>query len=86
MKPLNDYVIIRQTEDHIKRSESGLELSLVHRDDIRYLEAEIISKSPLLEGLEDGDKILYDKSAGHKIEIENNEYKVIRLRDIVMIL
>ncbi len=86
MKPLNDYVIIRQTEDNVKRTESGLELALMHREDVRYLEAEIIAKSALIDSLKDGDKILYDKAAGHKIEVDNNEYKVIRLRDIVLVL
>ncbi len=86
MKPLNDYVIIRQTEDNVKKQDSGLELALMHREDVRYLEAEIIAVSDLIDGLACCDKILYDKSAGHKIEIGSDEYKVIRLRDIVMVL
>ena len=36
--------------------------------------------------LSEGDRIFYDRHAGHKIEHDNEEYQVIKLQDIVVVL
>ena len=39
----------------------------------------------LVEGVKEGDVIFYDKHAGHGIGYNDELYKVIRMRDIVLV-
>ena len=86
VKTLNDFIIIEETEQATRLTESGLELTIDQLGDIRYIEGKIISENASIEVLKKGDKILFDKVAGHQIDLEGGQYKVIRLRDIVLIL
>ena len=39
-----------------------------------------------VEGLKEGDKIFFDRHAGHKIEIHKKTYHVIKAQDVVVVL
>ena len=54
------------------------------REDIRYREAEIISIGMPILGLEPGAQILYDMVAGHMLEGVDNNYRLIKIDDIVV--
>jgi co-chaperonin GroES (HSP10) len=56
------------------------------RDDIRYVEATIVSLGDEVVGIKETDTIFYDRHAGHKIEIDKEVYYVIKLQDIVIVL
>ena len=56
------------------------------REDIRYIEAVIISVGDEVKGLIKNDNIFYDRHAGHKIEIDKKSYRVIKAQDIVVVL
>ena len=86
IKTLNDYLVIEEVEQATRRTESGLELTIDQLGDIRYLEGEIVAENASIDVIKKGDRILYDKVAGHYIDLEGTTYKVIRLRDIVIIL
>ena len=49
------------------------------------LKAKIISTGNLVEGLQDGEIVYYDKHAGHIIEHKETIYHVIRSGDVVII-
>ena len=51
----------------------------------RYKKANIISVGNLVEGVKKGDSIFYDKHAGHDIGYNDKLYRVIRMRDIVLV-
>ena len=38
------------------------------------------------KGIKKGDKIFFDRHAGHKIEIDKKTYHVIKAQDIVVVL
>ena len=56
------------------------------REDIRYRRAKVIEPGTEVEVLKTGDEIYYDKSAGFNIEINKENYKVIKEFDVVIIL
>ena len=61
-------------------------LAELHKDDIRYIKASVVDVGEEIKGLKKKDLIFYDKHAGHKIEIENEIYHVIKVQDVVVVL
>jgi|TARA_R110000764_G_scaffold167688_1_gene254849 co-chaperonin GroES (HSP10) len=86
MKAVGRNLIIQKIEQGTTRTEGGLLLSKNDKEDIRYVEADIISIGEGVEGLKENDKIFYDRHAGHQIEIENKIYHVIKVQDVVVVL
>ena len=86
MKAVGRNLIIQKIEQGTTRTEGGLLLSKNDKEDIRYVEAGIISIGEGVEGLKENDKIFYDRHAGHQIEIENKIYHVIKVQDVVVVL
>jgi len=86
MKAVGRNLIIQKIEQGTTRTEGGLLLSKNVKEDIRYIEADIISIGEGVEGLKENDKIFYDRHAGHQIEIENKIYHVIKVQDVVVVL
>ena len=84
MQAINDYVIVDKIKEEPKKV-SGLILTDETDIDNRYKKASIISVGNLVEGVKNGDVIFYDKHAGHDIGYNDELYRVIRMRDIVLV-
>ena len=84
MQAINDYVIVDKIKEEPKKV-SGLILTDKTDEDNRYKKAMIISVGNLVEGVKKGDTIFYDKHAGHDIGYNDELYRVIRMRDIVLV-
>ena len=87
MKAINDYVIVDIVKEEPKKV-SGLILTdeTDETDESnRYKKANIISVGNLVEGIKNGDVVFYDKHAGHDIGYDDELYRVIRMRDIVLV-
>ena len=84
MQAINDYVIVDKIKEEPKKV-SGLILTDKTDEDNRYKKANIISVGNLVEGVKNGDVIFYDKHAGHDIAHNDKLYRVIRMRDIVLV-
>ena len=83
MKAHNHYVVIDKIKETKKAS--GLILTESVSDDIRYLKGNVISVGNLVEIIQEGDVVYYDKHAGHGIEYNNKFYFVIKASDIVLV-
>ncbi len=86
MKALGRNLIIEKLEEQIQKTDGGLLLAEIHRDDIRYLKAKIISIGEDVSGIKKEDIIFYDKHAGHKIQEKSKIYHVIKSTDVVVVL
>jgi co-chaperonin GroES (HSP10) len=86
MKAIGRNLIIEKVKEGTTKTKGGLLLAENHRDDIRYVEAKILSIGTEVEGVKEGDSIFYDRHAGHKIEIKKETYQVIKLQDVVVVL
>jgi chaperonin GroES len=86
MKAIGRNLIIEKIKEGTTKTKGGLLLAENQREDIRYKEADILSVGEQVEGLKEGDKIFFDRHAGHKIEIDKKTYHVIKAQDVVVVL
>ena len=84
MQAINDYVIVDKTKEGPKKV-GGLILTDETDETNRYKKANIISTGNLVEVVKKGDVIFYDRHAGHDIGYNDEMYRVIRSRDIVLV-
>ena len=84
MKATNDYVIVDDEKIGPKKV-GGLILTDETDESNRYKKATVISTGNLVQGIKEGNVIYYDAVAGHGISYEKDLYKVIRMRDIVLV-
>lgn len=84
MQAINDYVIVDKIKEGVKKV-GGLILTDETDETNRYKKANIISVGNMVEVVKVGDSIYYDAIAGHDIAYNNNMYRVIRSRDIVIV-
>jgi len=86
MKAIGKYIIIDPIKESNTKTKGGLILADSHREDIRYRRAKIISVGTDVNKLKAGNEIFYDKNAGFNIEINKDNYKVIKEFDVVIVL
>jgi len=86
MKAIGRNLIIQKTKEGTTKTKGGLLLAENQREDIRYVEATVVSVGSDIVGMKENDKIFFDKHAGHKIELEKQTYHVIKAQDVVVVL
>ena len=86
MKAIGRNIIINKLKEGITKTKGGLLLAESHREDIRYVEATVVSTGSECDGINKDDVIYYDRHAGHKIEINRDTYHVIKNTDVVFVL
>ena len=86
MKAIGRNLIIQKKKEGTTKTKGGLLLAENQREDIRYVEATIVSVGSEIEGINKDDKIFFDRHAGHKIELEKQTYHVIKAQDVVVVL
>ena len=79
-------IIIKDTQEKTTKTKGGLFLAEKQREDIRYQEAEVLTPGSEVTLLGKGDKIFYDKHAALNVDIEGKVFKIIKEKDIVIIL
>ena len=84
MKAVNYYIIIDMIKNEPKKV-GGLILTDEVNEDNRYLKAKVVSIGNLVEGIQEGDTIYYDKHAGHGIQHKDKFYNVIKQQDVVLL-
>ena len=86
MKAVGKYIIIDPIKESNVKTKGGLILAEKQREDVRYRRAMVIEPGSEVSVLKKGDEVYYDKSSGFSIEINKEEYKVIKEFDVVVIL
>lgn len=84
MKAVNNYVVVDKIKEEPTKV-GGLILTESLDNDNRYLKGIVVSAGNLVEGINDGDTIHYDKHAGHGIQWKDKLYFVIKSSDIVLV-
>jgi len=85
MRAVNKYIIINQIIEEAKTS-SGLLLTNVENDEMRYGKGTILSIGNEVLAVKEGDLIYFDKRGGHQVRIDGVVYGVIKEADVVVIL
>ena len=86
MKAVGKFIVIDPVKETDVTTKGGLILAEKQREDIRYRRAKVIEPGSEVSVLKKGDEVYYDKAAGFNIEIDKEEYKVIKEFDVVVIL
>jgi chaperonin GroES len=86
MKAVGKYIVINPIKEVDVKTKGGLILAEKQREDVRYRKAKVIEPGSEVSVLKKGDKVYYDKAAGFNIEINKEEYKVIKEHDVVVVL
>ena len=84
MKAVGKYIVIKHLKDKDTKTKGGLLLAEKQREDIRYRKAKVVEPGSSVEILKTGDEIYYDKASGFNIEIDKEQYKVIKEFDVVI--
>ena len=84
MRAINDYVIVDIIKEGPKKV-GGLILTDETDETNRYKKANVISVGNSVPVIKKGDSVHYDAFAGHDIAYNDNMYRVIRSRDIVIV-
>ena len=86
MKAVGKYIVIDPIKEVDTTTKGGLIIAEKQREDVRYRRAKVIEPGSDVQAIKKGDEVYYDKSAGFNIELEKEEYKVIKEHDIVIVL
>ena len=86
MKAVGKYIVIKPIKEVNSTTKGGLILAEKQREDVRYRRAKVIEPGSEVSVLKKGDEVYYDKASGFSIEINKEEYKVIKEFDVVVIL
>ena len=86
MKAVGKYIVIEPIKEVDVKTKGGLILAEKQREDVRYRRAKVVEPGSDVNVLKKGDEIYYDRSSGFNIEINKEEYKVIKEFDVVIIL
>jgi|TARA_B110000263_G_scaffold232536_1_gene228670 co-chaperonin GroES (HSP10) len=86
MKAVGKFIVIDPVKETDVTTKGGLILAEKQREDVRYRRAKVIEPGSEVSVLKKGDEVYYDKAAGFNIEIDKEEYKVIKEFDVVVIL
>jgi co-chaperonin GroES (HSP10) len=86
MRAVGKFLVIDPIKEVDTTTKGGLILSEKQREDIRYRRAKVVEAGYDVKEIYAGDEIYYDRAAGFNIEIEKENYKVIKEFDIVVVL
>ena len=86
MKAIGKYIVIDPIKETETKTKGGLILAEAQREDVRYRRAKVVKPGTDVNTLKVDDEIYYDKSAGFNIDIKNNNYKIIKEFDVVVVL
>ena len=84
MKAIGKYIVIKPIKENDTTTKGGLLLAEKQREDIRYRKAKVIQAGTDVLILKKDDEIYYDRSSGFNIEINKEQYKVIKELDVVI--
>ncbi len=85
MKAIGRNLIIKKVKEGTTKTKGGLLLAENQREDIRYIQALVVSVGDEVSGVKNNDNIFYDRHAGHKIEFDKETYHVIKAQDVVIV-
>ena len=86
MKAIGKNIVITPTKEVEAKTKGGLLLAEVNRTDVRYRMAKVIAIGTDVIGVKEKDNIYYDRHAGFGIELNDEQFKVIKEGDVVIVL
>ena len=86
MKAIGRNILIQPEKQGTEKTKGGLLLAKQQRVDIRYHKGLVLSVGDVVCGIKENDEIFYDKSANHKIDINGENYCIVKDTDVVIVI
>ena len=89
--PLGDRVVLKQVEAE-ETTKSGLILTTSAQEKPQEAEAIAVGPGGMVDGkdvtmqVKPGDKVIYSKYAGNEVNLEGEEYIIVRQNDILAVV
>ena len=80
LKPLEDYVALTLEKEE-NTTASGIILTSEAKD--KQAVGKVVAVGPKVEDLKEGDKVIYQTYSGTKVELEQQEYLLIQVKNIL---
>lgn len=86
MKAIGKYIVIKPIKENEVKTKGGLILGEAQREDVRYRQAIVVEPGTDVIAINKDDSIYYDRGSGFNIEIKQDQYKIIKEQDVVVVL
>jgi co-chaperonin GroES (HSP10) len=86
MKAIGKNIVVLPVKENGIKTKGGLLLAEANREDIRYRMAKVVTIGTDVVGVKDNDTIYYDRHAGFGIELNKEQFKVIKEVDVVIVI
>ena len=86
MRAIGKYIVVEEVKEVGTTTKGGLLLTENAREDIRYRKGRVIEAGTDVVGVNNDDNIYFDRHAGFGIELDKEQYKVIKEQDVVIVL
>ena len=80
LKPLEDFVALTLEKEE-NTTASGIILTSEAKDKQAF--GKVVAVGPKVEDLKEGDKVIYQTYSGTKVELEQQEYLLIQVKNIL---
>jgi co-chaperonin GroES (HSP10) len=85
MRSIGNYIVVSPIDEEVKTG-SGITLTGNDMDQFRYKKAKVVKPGTDVTTINEGDVLYYDKSHSFTMMIEDTQYTIIQLRDVVVVL
>ena len=86
MRAIGKYIVVEEVKEVGTTTKGGLLLTENAREDIRYRRGKVVEVGTDVVGVNNDDNIYFDRHAGFGIELDKEQYKVIKEQDVVIVL
>lgn len=92
IKPLNERIVIKYVEEEKEeKTQGGIVLPDTAKKDEKPQQGEVVAigKGCCKDGeaeLNVGDTVVFDKYAGNKVEIDDEEFVIVSLEDVLAVI
>ena len=86
MRAIGKYIVVEEVKEVGTTTKGGLLLTENAREDIRYRKGRVIEAGTDVVGVNNDDNIYFDRHAGFGIELDKEQYKVIKEQDVVIVI
>ncbi|AFS77376.1 10 kDa co-chaperonin [Gottschalkia acidurici 9a] len=90
IKPLGDRVVIKKVEVE-EKTKSGIILTGSAKEEPQVAEivaigAGVLNDEKLKNEVKVGDKVIFSKYAGSEVEVDGEEYTILKIADVLAVL
>ena len=75
-------LVVQGTDAGERKSRAGIVIPATAALDRRLIWAEVVAVGPTVRNIEPGDRVLFSPDAGFEVEIREDEYQILRERDV----